>query len=115
LRAPIDGGVVGRTVELGPVHAFMGGAAEPTPLFVVGERLRLAADIEVPVGDVAKVASGQKVRATLTDGSGRTIEGKVDWFSTLVDPLTGTGTAHVHCVLPNLTGALEPWTAVILV
>jgi cobalt-zinc-cadmium efflux system membrane fusion protein len=113
LRAPIDGEVLGRTVVLGLVDAFMGGASEPEPLFVVGERPGLWANAHVPVSEIARVSPGQKVRATPSTRAGRTFEGKVDWISNMVDE--GTGTRDVHCVFPNPTGEREPERAFTLV
>ena len=104
LRAPIDGEVLGRAVEHGPVYAFMGGA-EPEPLFVVGERPGLWANADVPVSEVARVAAGQKVRATPATRAGKVFEGKVDWVSSVVD---AAGTRGVRCVFPNPTGERDP-------
>jgi membrane fusion protein, heavy metal efflux system len=106
LRAPIDGEVLARTVEPGPVQAFKGGAPEPEPLFVVGERPGLWANADVPVSDVARVAPGQKVRATPATRAGKVFEGKVAWVSSVVE--AATGTRSVRCVFPNPTGERDP-------
>jgi cobalt-zinc-cadmium efflux system membrane fusion protein len=106
LHAPIDGEVLVRHIDSGPVYAPEGGGAAPVPLFTLGDRAQLWAIADVIDADRARVEAGQKVTATVSSFPDRAFEGQVDWVSSAADPTTGLG--KVRCTLPNPTGELRP-------
>ncbi|WP_164104595.1 efflux RND transporter periplasmic adaptor subunit [Candidatus Laterigemmans baculatus] len=98
IRSPIEGVVVSRSVSPGEV-------VDPSRiLFQVTDVRQMWLTLHVPLEKLQQLAIGQTVRFH-SDGSGQTVEGKLDWISTSADRLTRM--VEVRAVLPNLDGRLR--------
>jgi HlyD family secretion protein len=75
IRAPIDGVIVGRNVDLGQTVAA---SLEAPKLFVIAQDLRqMEVHAKVDEADIGRIRQGQSVRFTVDSYPGRTFSGKV--------------------------------------
>jgi len=106
LVSQIDGEVIMRAANPGVEVQGMYSGGTPVELFTIGslERVWILADVfEV---DLARVRKGAAVSATLVSQPGRVFEGKVEWVSGALDPVSRT--AKVRCSIDNKDLALKP-------
>jgi cobalt-zinc-cadmium efflux system membrane fusion protein len=107
LRAPIDGEVVGRSLNPGAeIQGMLSGANMASELFTIGslDQVWLLADLyEV---DLGKVRTGDKVEISTVAYPGKTFAGTVDYVSEVLDPLSRT--ARVRCTIDNRERKLKP-------
>ncbi len=96
---PLAGVVTRRMVTVGK----LAGANEP--LFQVVDTSRMWAELDVPEGDLAAVATGAEVTLSVDGLLGRTFRGPVSYLAPEVDPHTRTARARV--ALENADGALR--------
>ena len=75
IRAPIDGTVVQRSVDVGQTVAAS--LSSPTLFLIVGDLARMRVSAAVDESDVAKVAAGQRVAVTVDAFPGRRFTGTV--------------------------------------
>lgn len=98
IRSPMEGVVVNRSVSPGEV-------VDPSRiLFQVADVRQMWLTLHVPLEQLQQLAVGQTVHFH-ADGSGQTVEGKLDWISTSADKLTRM--VEVRAVLPNPDGRLR--------
>ena len=75
IRAPIDGVIVGRNVDLGQTVAA---SLEAPKLFVIAQDLRqMEVHAKVDEADIGRIRQGQSVRFTVDSYPGRTFNGTV--------------------------------------
>jgi cobalt-zinc-cadmium efflux system membrane fusion protein len=103
LTAPFDGQVVERNVAVGEVVQ----AAQPKPLFAVGDVHRLHIDLDVNPEDMAGVRVGQRVIFRPNDG-GPEAAGRLSHISPEVNARTRR--VKVHAEVPNENRRLRPNT-----
>lgn len=102
LRAPIDGVIVERHVNLGQeLHP----GTEP-PLFLISDVRRLWVLVDVPEHSLAHVHVGQKVSIDTDAFPGQHFSATVDRVGVTVDPVTRR--VQVRCVAQNPDGQLKP-------
>lgn len=101
VTAPIDGTVIRRDVSLGEV------VESSKELFEVADTRQMWLKLSLPLETVDQLAIGQTIRFT-PDGSGRAIEGRMDWISTGADQQTRM--VDVRAVLDNADGRLRDRT-----
>lgn len=105
IRAPFDGTVAARAVEVGDRVESMGSG---DPLFQVVDDRRLELTMTVPSSRLAALRVGQPVQFTVDARPGCTFEGRVMYINPAVDPLSRAGkvVAHVDNVDRRLKGGL---------
>lgn len=96
LRAPFDGILNARPVELG---AYV---APGTPVATVVDLDPLKVAVNIPQQDVAQLQVGQRAEVTITGG--RTLQGRVDFIAAMADP--GSRTYRVELQVPNEGNAI---------
>lgn len=99
--APMSGTVISRSVSLGEV------VDTSVHLFEIADVSQMWLKLSVPLEAIAQLAIDQTIRFT-PDGSGRTIEGKLDWISTGADQHTRM--IDVRAILDNRDGRLRDRT-----
>ena len=113
LRSPIDGEVVARAASPGlEVQGQWSGASAPVELFTIGQMDPLWILGDVYEMDAARVRPGDPVVVRVPALPGRTFQGRVDWVSDMLDPVTRT--AKVRCVIDNHDRLLRPEMAPVL-
>jgi cobalt-zinc-cadmium efflux system membrane fusion protein len=106
LRAPIDGEVIARNVNLGmDVQGQYSGGTAPE-LFTIGELDRVWVLADVHEVDLPRVQVGADVEISLVAYPNDVFRGKVSWISGVLDP--STRTARIRCELPNPDRKLKP-------
>lgn len=103
IRAPVDGIVIKRTVEVGQTVAASLQAPE---LFVIARNLQdMQVDASIDEADVARVREGQKASFTLDAFPGRTFEGLVAQVRQAALNVQNVTTYTVVIRFSNLAGA----------
>jgi len=108
LKAPFDGVVTRRHVELGDLvqNAQSGSSKDAMPLFVVSKVDRVRVRVPIPERDAPLVDEGDPVQVTLQSLPGEVFEGSVSRCAGGLDENTRTMTVEVD--LPNPEGRLLP-------
>ena len=107
LRTPVAGEVISRTVNPGmEVQGQYGGGGSAVELFTVGELDPLWAIADVYEMDLSRVKVGDSVDVTVVAYPDRKFQGRIDWISGALDPVTRT--AKVRCTLANPDHLLRP-------
>src|SRR5664280_116205 len=106
LRSLIDGEVLMRNVNPGieVQGQYSGGTA--LELFTIGTLDPIWAMADIYEVDLARVKAGATIRLSVVTYPDKVFEGKVDWISEMLDPVTRT--ARVRCTLPNPEHLLKP-------
>jgi len=99
--SPIDGVVAKRTVSPGEV------VDSTRILFQVADTRQMWLTLNVPLESMNQLAVGQNIRFQ-ADGSGREVQGQLDWISTAADKQTRM--VQVRAVLPNQDSSLRSET-----
>lgn len=102
MRAPADGTVVQRTVEVGNAV----GGDQGQPLITVADLFKVWVVAEVYEHDLPYVQAGQAAHVTVPALSGRRYDGKIAYVGSVIDATTRTARARVE--LENPDGALRP-------
>lgn len=97
IRAPIDGRVIDRRVDLG---APVGGEGQEKELYVIADLSRVWVDLAVPVGDLGPIREGQRVRVVGTETD--PVEGALIFISPVLNPETRS--ARVIASFDNTPG-----------
>lgn len=106
LSAPIDGEVLTRNLNPGiEVQGLYGGNAAQE-LFTIGELDLVWVLADVYEIDLARVKVGAKAVVKVVSSPGKAFEGKVDWVSAVLDPVSRT--AKVRCIFANPDRLLRP-------
>ncbi len=100
IRAPIDGVVTVRNIDLGDMVNMN------TVVFSLADFNPLLARVHVPEKDIAQVHVGQPAKITVESAPGRTFVGRVQMISPVVDPTTGT--VKVTIEIRKREGILRP-------
>lgn len=100
IRAPFDGRISIRQVELGQV------LAPGTPIASLQSVTPIYADLWLPQQAIANVRAGQKARLQTDTFPGQTWEGKVETINPEIDPATRN--VKVRTTFPNTDGRLRP-------
>ena len=99
--APMGGTVIRRSVSLGEV-------VDPSmSLFEIADTSQVWLKLSLPPEAIDRMAIGQVIRFT-PDGSGRTVEGRLDWISSGADQHTRM--VDVRAILDNRDGRLRDRT-----
>lgn len=106
LRSPIAGEVIARNVNPGAEvqGQYSGGASQE--LFTVGSLDQVSVIADVFEVDLAQVKVGTPISVSVVAFPGRKFEGRVDWISGALDPVTRT--ARVRAALENPGHELRP-------
>jgi cobalt-zinc-cadmium efflux system membrane fusion protein len=106
LPSPIDGEVLLRNINPGieVQGQYSGGSAQE--LFTIGELDRVWVLGDVYEVDMGRVHVGTPAKVTVLAYPGKIFEGKVDWLSGALDPVTRT--AKVRCTFDNPDKMLRP-------
>ncbi|MDB4985577.1 MAG: efflux transporter periplasmic adaptor subunit [Myxococcaceae bacterium] len=102
MRAPSDGTVVQRTVDVGNAV----GGDQGQPLITVADLGRVWVVAEVYEHDLPYVQAGQAAHVTVPSLSGRRYDAKIAYVGSTIDAVTRTASARVE--LDNPDGALHP-------
>ena len=106
LRSPIDGEVIARTANPGvDVQGQLSGGAAPE-LFTVGSLDSVWVYADVYEADLARVKQGAPVQVKVIAYPDRTFAARIEWISSVLDPVTRT--ARLRCTLANPDRALLP-------
>jgi cobalt-zinc-cadmium efflux system membrane fusion protein len=106
LRSLIDGEVLMRNVNPGIEVQGQYGGGTAVELFTVGTLDPIWALADIYEVDLARVKPGATIRLSVVTYPDKVFEGKVDWISEMLDPVTRT--ARVRCTLPNPERLLKP-------
>ncbi|MFI5180119.1 MAG: efflux RND transporter periplasmic adaptor subunit [Thermoanaerobaculia bacterium] len=106
LRSPVDGEVIARMVNPGMEVQGQYSAGSAVELYTIGASDRLWALADVYETDLPRVKNGATAIVRVVSWPDRTFEGRVDWISGAVDPVSRT--TRVRCILANPDGALKP-------
>ncbi len=99
--APMSGTVVNRSVSLGEV-------VDPSMrLFEIADTRQMWLKLSLPMETIDRLAIGQPIEFT-PDGSGRSMQGRLDWISTGADQHTRM--IDVRAILDNQDGRLRDRT-----
>jgi RND family efflux transporter MFP subunit len=98
IRSPISGAVVERTVEIGQA------VAPGVQLLRIVDQPYVKADIDLPEGDIGRVAIGATAMITVDAYPGKEFPGKVVSINPMVDRQTRT--FRVRIQVPNQQGKL---------
>jgi len=106
LRSPIDGEVIARTANPGTEiqGQLSGGVA--AELFTVGSLDSVWAYADVYEADLARVKLGAPVQVKVIAYPDRTFPARIEWMSSVLDPVTRT--VRLRCPLANPDHALLP-------
>jgi membrane fusion protein (multidrug efflux system) len=96
VRAPIDGTIAARMVNLGNF------VSENQPLFQLVDFDSIVARIYVPESDLRTIAVGQPARLSADAAGGPPFSGEIERIAPVVDP--GTGTVKVTVATPRQEG-----------
>ncbi len=103
---PMEGEVIMKNVSPGVEIQGQYGGGTALELFTVGELDRVWVIADVYEMDIARVRVGSKVVVKVVAYSGKVFDGKVDWVSGTLDPVTRT--AKVRCTFDNPDRLLKP-------
>jgi RND family efflux transporter MFP subunit len=106
IRAPFDGVVTQRNVNVGDFVLPAGTGAKGQPLFVVSQMDPVRVFVNVPGADAAWIKDGDKVSLRLQGAGGELFEGKVTRNARSLDPRARTLRTEID--LPNPSGKLLP-------
>jgi len=106
LRAPIGGEVISRNVNPGTEvqGQYSGGGA--VELFTIGELDVVWVLADVFEVDMARVQTGSPVKVKVIAYPNKVFEGKVEWISDALDPVSRT--AKLRAAIPNPRKELKP-------
>ncbi|MGE0626704.1 MAG: efflux RND transporter periplasmic adaptor subunit [Hyphomicrobiaceae bacterium] len=104
VRAPLDGRVVERKVDVGAPVGKEGDASE---LYSIADLSTVWVELAVPLGDLDAIKEGQTVTVA---GTSRSSDGKIVFVSPMIDPETRS--ARVIAALPNSAMRWRPGTYV---
>jgi cobalt-zinc-cadmium efflux system membrane fusion protein len=104
--APMEGEVIMKNVSPGIEVQGQYGGGTAQELFTVGELDKVWVIADVFEMDIARVKVGSKAVVKVVAYSGKNFEGKVDWVSGTLDPVTRT--AKVRCTFDNPDHLLKP-------
>jgi len=93
VRAPIAGTVAKRNVQSGEKVAF------DAPLLSIVDLSQLEVQAQVPVSDVAQLATGMPAQVEIEGIAGRKFAGRVERINPSTEP--GTRTINIYVSLPN--------------
>jgi RND family efflux transporter MFP subunit len=93
VRAPIAGTVAKRNVQPGEKVAF------DAPLLAIVDLSQLEVQAQVPVSDVAQLATGMPAQVEIEGIAGRKFAGRVERINPSTEP--GTRTINIYVSLPN--------------
>ncbi|MBV8484512.1 MAG: efflux RND transporter periplasmic adaptor subunit [Verrucomicrobia bacterium] len=102
LRAPFDGIVTARNVDVGTYVANGSG----TQLFVVAQISPLRIYVQVPQADAQSVKIGMEADLTLPQFPGRTLQARVTNIADVIDPSSRSLLTQLQ--IPNTSGELLP-------
>ncbi|MDH7798733.1 MULTISPECIES: efflux RND transporter periplasmic adaptor subunit [unclassified Beijerinckia] len=102
IRAPIDGRIIERRVDVG---APVNGEGQEKELYVIADLSGVWADLSVPTADLTHVHEGDKVTAATDAGP---IEGKIVFVSPILNQETRS--ARVIAAFDNTSAKLRPGT-----
>jgi membrane fusion protein, multidrug efflux system len=103
VRAPIDGVVAERNVDVGDYFEAMGA---PAPMFRIVDPRVLELVASVPTSRIAELAVGQALRFTTDARPGQELEGKLSFINPTADETSRT--VKVKAEIPNADLALKP-------
>ena len=106
LTAPIDGEVLARNLSPGIEVQGQYGGSTVQELFTIGELDRVWVIADIYEIDLARVKVGTKSIVKVVSSADKTFEGKVDWVSAVLDPVSRT--AKVRCIFDNTDRLLRP-------
>jgi cobalt-zinc-cadmium efflux system membrane fusion protein len=106
LLSGIDGEVIARNVSPGMEIQGQYGGGGAVELFTIGELDKVWVLADVFEMDLARVKVGSKAIVKAVAYSGRVFEGRVDWVSGMLDPVSRT--AKVRCTFENPEKLLKP-------
>ncbi len=106
LLSGIDGEVISRTLSPGMEIQGQYGGGTAVELFTIGELDRVWVLADVFEMDLARVTVGSKSIVKVVAYPGRIFEGRVDWVSGMLDPVSRT--AKVRCTFENPEKLLKP-------
>ncbi len=106
LRAPIEGEVIARSVNLGMEVQGLYSGATPLELFTIGELDTVWLIADIYEMDIARVHKGDGIKVNVLAYPDQIFEGKVDWISGTLDPVMRT--AKARCTLQNPERKLKP-------
>ncbi len=107
LRAPIEGRVIARKVDVGTA---VGKEGEPSAVYAIADMSVLWVELAVPTADLAEVREGAIVSVTTAGDAPRRGEAKVVFVNPVVDP--DTRNARVVAEMPNADLSWRPGTFV---
>jgi len=106
LRSPIDGEVIARNANPGTeVQGQYAGGTAPE-LFTIGSVDSVWVYADVFEIDLPRVKVGAEVKVKVVAYPDRTFDGRVEWVSPVLDPISRT--ARVRCTLRNPERELSP-------
>ena len=106
LKSLIEGEVLMRNVNPGIEVQGQYGGGTAVELFTIGTLDPIWALADIYEVDLARVQAGATIRLSVVTYPDKVFEGKVDWISEMLDPVTRT--ARVRCTLPNPEHLLKP-------
>lgn len=106
LRSPVDGEVIARAANPGQEVQGQYSVGSAVELYTIGASDRLWALADVYETDLPRVKSGAPAAVRVVSFPDRAFEGRVDWISGTVDPVSRT--TKVRCILANPDGTLKP-------
>lgn len=106
LRSPIDGEVIARNVNPGVEVQGQYSGGTTVELFTIGNLDPVVVIADLFEIDLAKVKKGAHVDVQVPAYPNQHFEGRVDWVSDSLDPVTRS--AKVRCLVPNPDRMLKP-------
>jgi len=106
LKSLIDGEVLMRNVTPGIEVQGQYSGGNALELFTIGTLDPIWALADIYEVDLARVHAGATIRLSVVTYPDKVFEGKVDWISEMLDPVTRT--ARVRCTLNNSDRLLKP-------
>ncbi len=103
---PMEGEVIMKNISPGIEVQGQYGGGTAAELFTVGELDKVWVIADVFEMDIARVKVGSKANVKVVAYAGKNFEGKVDWVSGTLDPVTRT--AKVRCTFDNPDRLLKP-------
>jgi cobalt-zinc-cadmium efflux system membrane fusion protein len=103
---PMEGEVIMKNISPGIEVQGQYGGGTAAELFTVGELDKVWVIADVFEMDIARVKVGSRASVKVVAYAGKSFEGKVDWVSGTLDPVTRT--AKVRCTFDNPDRLLKP-------
>ncbi len=103
---PMEGEVIMKNISPGIEVQGQYGGGSAAELFTVGELDKVWVIADVFEMDIARVKVGSKANVKVVAYAGKHFDGKVDWVSGTLDPVTRT--AKVRCTFDNPDKLLKP-------